>query len=283
MEGFTPASIEAVSKPSFFSIKEGNWIWGYDMTTDVAKNNNYCTMDSWLRSFSGDGYAPACQCYVRINTLLYNKIPDTDVRKGWWVDEDLVSPLIEGLNWDNGEPVATAEVKDVKLAFLPYTKVKFGVDKIATIANDNDFPLMRVEEMILIDAEALAKGGDEAAGKKVLEDFVKTYRDPSYSADASGLSFADEVWLQRRIELWGEGFFTSDRNRLGKPLVRFHDNAKSTNFPDNYRFNMPADDLYLLMKFPQSELNTNFDVVDNLGGSQPVIDQNPSLKDGVTD
>ena len=283
MEGYTPASIEDVSKPSFFDIKkEKNWIWGYDMTTEVAKNNNYCTMDSWLRSFSGDGYAPACQVYSRINVLLYNKIPDTDVRKGWWVDEDLASPLIKGLLWDNGEPVATATVKDVKMEFLPFTNVKFGVDKIATIANDNDFPLMRVEEMILIKAEALAKAGDEGAGKQVLEDFVKTYRDPSYSADASGRSFADEVWFQRRLELWGEGFFLADRNRLNKPLVRFHGGQES-NFPDNFRFNMASNDGYLLMRFPQSEMNTNFSIVDNTGGSQPVKDQNPSLKDGVTD
>ena len=282
MEGYTPASIEDVSKPYFYSINEPNWIWGYDMTTEVAKNNNYCTMDSWLRSFSGDGYAPACQVYSRINILLWNKIPDTDVRKGWWVDEKLESPLIEGLLWDNGEPVATAEVDDVKMEFQPYTNVKFGVDKIATIANDNDFPLMRAEEMILIQAEALAKAGSEGQGKQILEDFVKTYRDPSYSADAGGRSFADEVWFQRRVELWGEGFFTADRNRLEKPLVRFHGDEYS-NFPDKHRFNMPANDGYLLMRFPQSETNTNFDVVDNTGGSLPVKLQNPGLKDGVTD
>ena len=282
LEGYTPASIEEVSVPSFYNIAEHNWIWGYDMTTEVAKAYPYATMDSWLRSFSGDGYAPACQVYSRINTLLWDKIPASDVRKGWWVDENLESPLIKGLLWDNGQPVATAEVEDVKLAFLPYTNVKFGVDKIATITNDNDFPLMRAEEMILIKAEALAKGGSVAEGKQVLEDFVKTYRDPSYSADANGLSFADEIWFQRRVELWGEGFFLGDRNRLQKPLVRFHGN-KENNYPPTYRFNMAANDGYLLMRFPQSEMNTNFDIVDNTEGSAPVKDQNPNLRDGVTD
>ena len=282
LEGYEPASIEDVSKPYFYSISEPNWIWGYDMTTEVAKKYPYATMDSWLRSFSGDGYAPACQVTSRINTLLYDKIPASDVRKGWWVDENLESPLIEGLLWDNGEPVATAEVDDVKMEYLPYTNVKFGVDKIATIANDNDFPLMRAEEMILIKAEALAKAGNEAGGKQALEDFVKTYRDPSYSADAAGRSFSDEVWFQRRLELWGEGFFLADRNRLEKPLVRFH-GGQAGNFPDKFRFNMAANDGYLLMRFPQSEMNTNFDIVDNTEGSAPVKDQNPSLKDGVTD
>ena len=282
MEGYTPASIEEVSVPTFYNIAEHNWIWGYDMTTEVAKAYIYATMDSWLRSFSGDGYAPACQVTSRINTLLWDKIPETDVRKGWWVDENLESPLIEGLLWDNGQPVATAEVEDVKMEYLPYTNVKFGMDKIASITNDNDFPLMRAEEMILIRAEALAKAGSEGQGKQILEDFVKTYRDPSYSADAGGRSFSDEVWYQRRVELWGEGFFTADRNRLEKPLVRFH-GGQDSNFPDNFRFNMPATDGYLLMRFPQSEMNTNFDIVDNTGGAEPVKDQNPSLRDGVTD
>ena len=282
LEGYTPASLEEVSVPTFYDISEHNWIWGYDMTTEVAKVYPYATMDSWLRSFSGDGYAPACQVTSRINTLLWDKIPETDVRKGWWIDENLESPLIKGLLWDNGQPVATAEVEDVKMAFLPYTNVKFGVDKIATITNDNDFPLMRAEEMILIKAEALAKGGNVAEGKQVLEDFVKTYRDPSYSADAGGRSFSDELWYQRRIELWGEGFFTADRNRLEKPLVRFH-GGQATNFPDNFCFNMAANDGYLLMRFPQSEMNTNFDIVDNTGGSEPVKGQNPGLRDGVTD
>ena len=282
MEGYTPASIEDVSKPYFYNINEPNWIWGYDMTTEIAKVNPYCTMDSWLRSFSGDGYAPACQVTSRINTLLYNKIPDTDIRKVWWIDEQLYSPAIEGMLWDNGEPVATATSGDVKMEFLPYTNVKFGMEKVASISNDSDFPLMRVEEMILIKAEALAKAGDEAAGKQVLEDFVKTYRDPSYSADASGRSFADEVWFQRRLELWGEGFYTSDRNRLNKPLVRFHGKEKD-NVSPKHRFNMPANDGWLLMRFPQDEMNTNFDIIDNTDGSLPVPDQNPSLKDGVTD
>ena len=37
------------------------------------------------------------------------------------------------------------------------------------------------------------------------------------------------------------------------------------------------------MRFPQGELNTNFGIVDNTGGHQPVTDENKSLRDGVTD
>ena len=149
--------------------------------------------------------------------------------------------------------------------------------------NEEDWPFMRVEEMLLIRAEALYRSGQQEEGKKVLSDFVKTYRDPDYNVNATGRKFEDEVWFQRRVELWGEGFACSDARRLNKPLVRFHDNAESTNMPAKFRFNMKADDGWLLLRFTTSELNTNFAVVDNNEGSLPVQDQNPELRDGVTD
>ena len=78
--GYTPASLAEISKPFLYDIGEHNWIWGYDMRSDIALANPYATSSSWLRSFSGDGYAAACQVYACINQLLYDKIPATDVR-----------------------------------------------------------------------------------------------------------------------------------------------------------------------------------------------------------
>ena len=283
-EGYTPASIEEVSRPSFYSIDEHNWIWGYDMTTDVALTNIYATSSSWIRSFSGDGYAPGTQVYSCINSLLYNKIPETDVRKGWWVNASLESPLLDYVTWNgvSGNEVATLEIENVKLPFLPYTNVKFGMNQVGAANNDEDWPFMRVEEMILIQAEGYARSGQPGMGKQILEDFVRTYRDPAYSADASGRSLEDEIWYQRRVELWGEGFANPDTRRLGKPLVRFH-NTDPGNFPAAFRFNMTADDGWWLMRFSTSETNTNLAIVNNTGGTRPVQDQNGNLRDGVTD
>ena len=168
------------------------------------------------------------------------------------------------------------------MKFLPYTNVKFGMYSVGGTLNDEDWPLMRVEEMILIQAEGLARSGAEAQAKALLEDFVRTYRDPAYSADASGRSLADEIWFQRRVELWGEGFSNCDTRRLGKPLVRFHEGSYS-NVPAAFRFNMTADDGWWLMRFTSSEKNTNLAIIDNTGGTQPVQDQNGGLRDGVTD
>lgn len=282
-----PASIEEVSRPSFYSISDKNWIWGIDMTAALAAKYAYATSDSWIRSFSGDSYSAGTACYAMINTLLYDKIPATDVRKGWWVDENLESPVLENEEWSNdgkvtkGQAIATLEIEDVKEAFLPYTNVKFGMASgIGSTTNDSDWPLMRVEEMILIQAEGYAKSGNEAKAKEILGNFVKTYRDPSYDVNAYG-NLADEIWKQRRIELWGEGFFVFDANRLQKPIVRFHDD--SNNMPDAFRFNLDANDGWRLMRFPQSEMNTNAAIVDNSDGGKPQVNSGSSLRDGVTD
>lgn len=283
-QGYTPASMDEVSRPSFYRIDEHNWIWGYDMTTDVALTNTYATSSSWIRSFSGDGYSAGTQVYSCINNILYDKIPDTDVRKGWWVNADLESPLLAAISWNgvSGNDISTLEIENVKLPFLPYTNVKFGMNTIGGTNNDEDWPFMRVEEMILVQAEGLVRSGSPAEGKQILEDFVRTYRDPSYSADAGGRTLEDEIWYQRRVELWGEGFSNPDTRRLGKPLVRFHD-AATSNFPAAFRFNMPADDGWWLMRFSTAETNTNLAIVNNTGGTRPIQDQHPELRDGVTD
>lgn len=211
-------------------------------------------------------------------------IPATDVRKGWWVDADLDSPLLAKISWNGstGKDIATLEIENVKMAFLPYTNVKFGMNSIGGTANDDDWPFMRVEEMVLIQAEGLAKSGHQDEARMVLENFVRTYRDPEYSSHAGGRSLEDEIWFQRRVELWGEGFSNNDTRRLNKPLVRFH-GGKESNVPEAFRFNMTADDPWWLMRFTSSEKNTNLAIIDNTGGTQPVSGQLGNLRDGVTD
>lgn len=285
-QGYEAATVAEVSHPTFVNMSERNWIWAIDITDDMllSGNSSYATPCSWISSFSGNGYAAATGCYACINTLLYDKIPATDVRKGWWVDESLQSPLLEGLVWGDakGQDIAGYEYDD-KVAFLPYTNVKFGMNAgIGSTTNNNDWPLMRVEEMILIQAECAARQGNEGEAINILNNFIKNNRDPQYDAKARFSSILDEIWFQRRVELWGEGFFTFDMKRMNKPMVRFHD-GKSTNWPEAFKFNMAADDPWLNMRFSQRETDNNKGIVDNTGGNLPVPGQNPNLRDGITD
>lgn len=293
LSGCTPASMAEISTPAFCKLSEHNWMWGFDMTTDMANSYSFATVCAWTCSFSSNAYS-SFGSYAHINKLLFDKIPATDVRKGWWLDADRKSDHLEGLTWGDatGEEIVDLAIADVKKPMDAYVNVKFGMKSgIGSEINNNDFPFMRVEEMYLIKAEALAKSSHESEAKQVLESFVKTYRDPSYSVDAklaaagelSANALTDEIWFQRRVELWGEGFSMSDIMRLKKPVVRFHAGDKTNPYPSTFQFNVEYGDPYTLLRFPQQEMDNNSALVDNQGGVQPVAGQNGNLRDGVTD
>jgi len=291
MVGYTPYSISQISKPGFISANDQNWMWAIIINpTNVP--DPYPTWPAVLGSFSGDSYSAGVGCYKSINVLLFNKIPTTDVRKGWWVDDKLKSPNLATVTWTwsggsaTGNAIAPLSINDVKLPFLPYTNVKFGqYGFIGNNINAGDWCIMRVEELILIKAEATAMAGSLQAGKDILNNFVTTYRDPAYtgSTAATAQAFQNDVWLQRRIELWGEGFSMSDIMRLGKNIVRYT-SAVPSNFPADFKFNIAATDGYLLLRIPQKETNNNLGIPlssNNNGGSQPKPNDGAGLTDGV--
>lgn len=288
--GAQPASISDVSQPYFYDAGEKDWMWGLILSaSDVLGDASVgAASSSQLGSFSANSYT-GVGCYKCINSITWNKIPDTDIRKQWWVDDSLHSTLLDGQTWTTGstvfkgQDIATGLIEDVKLPYDPYTNVKFGMKSgIGSTTNNNDFPLMRIEEMFLIEAEGLAMSGNLPDAKNLLENFVKTYRNPSYSCAATTPeTFQNEVWFQRRIELWGEGFGMNDIMRLGKPVVRIH-GTNIANWPDAFAFNIAPADGWLLMRFPLTETNNNKGIVNNTGGSAPKQGQNSDLTDGVT-
>ena len=178
---------------------------------------------------------------LQINKDLYDKIPGDDVRKGWWIGGDLKSK--------NLSPSQQAMVTGY--GYKAYTQVKFAPynNVLETSINANDIPLMRVEEMYLIKAEAEAMSGKD--GEKTLVDFIKKYRNEKYVVNSSDIQ--EEVFLQRRIELWGEGLNWFDLMRLNKGVDR-----RGAGFPnDNMIFNIAPTDPILLWPIPQAEIQAN--------------------------
>lgn len=291
MAGYTAYGMSEIRTPGFYNATDHNWIWAVLIPSDLA-GQELGTWPSQLGSFSGNGYVAYAGIWRSINKLLYDKIPATDVRKNWWLDKDTTSANLAGLTWtDNaknrtytGQQIVGAVISEVKVAMEPYTNIKFGQRSgIGGANNDGDWCMMRAEEMVLIKAEAVAKGGDLSAGKQQLENFVKTYRDPSYTATATTVAdFENEVWLQRRVELWGEGFSMADVMRLGRNVVRYHP-GEPTNVPEAYQFNLSATDPWLLLRFVQRETTNNSGVVQNEGGSEPKSGDGSTLLDGLTD
>lgn len=285
LAGYQPASLEEVSEPTFYDLNEHNWMWGILIEKD--KVGGILSWPSHLGSFSANGYTAGTGVYKRINKLLYDKIPTTDVRKGWWVDENLHSPNLANCSWGGvfGDDICSLKITDIKEPFVPYTNVKFGMKSgIGSNINDCDWCLMRAEEMILIQVEGLAKSQQEGAARQLLNSFVQNYRDPAYNCTLGGEALANEIWKQRRIELWGEGFAMADIMRLNKPIVRIHGNSAG-NWPDAFAFNVEAGDPWLLLRFPTKESNSNAGITatENVGGALPVFGQNGNLRDGVTD
>lgn len=81
-----------------------------------------------------------------------------------------------------------------------------------------DFPMMRVEEMYFIEAEAEAHASGVGVAKNTLETIIRT-RNSTYSCTASSLKdFMEELLFQKSIEFWGEGrnYFDAKRLELGR-------------------------------------------------------------------
>ena len=277
-EGYTPLSKDAAAAPGFNDVSASNWIWGniVDESNDIVQSG-ILNFPSMMCSFTGNGYSPTYACRM-INSKLWKEIPSTDVRKGWWIDENLNSPIVnpkyvvhqEDEDEDGNVVKYLAvynqtgdEVADIT---EPYTNVKFGAYKnqYGNELNACDIPLMRVEEMILIQAEATAMDGNVEEGKRILENFVRTYRDPSYTCNATTAEgVQDAVWFQRRVELWGEGFSFTDLLRLKKPLDR-----TGANYEVSVRFKLPAESPIFLYLIPEDEENHNEALV---GNNNPVV------------
>lgn len=237
-----PLSIAEASAPGFNEIED--FMWGVLVAeTDRVVTTGICNFPSHMGSLNY-GYA-SVGAWRMISKKLFNQINSTDARKGWWLDANGKSA---NLNADQTKQAS-------KYACPAYTQMKYapyqGVMAQATGASD--IPMMRVEEMYLILAEAQAMAGNPAEGAATLENFIKTYRDPAYTCAAgSATDVQNAVWLQRRIELWGEGFAYFDIMRLKKGLDR-----RGAGFEAPYVFLIPDGDPTLIYRIPEAEEQAN--------------------------
>ena len=245
VSGAQPYTLADVSKPTFCHAEHNSVIWANMIveSNDVVQTG-IINWPSHMSSLYTDGYT-GVGTYREICSDLYSKISPTDVRKGWWLNENLESPLLDHpayAGWKgNG---------------VPYANVKFGVpdDDMVNQVADGDWTLMRYEEMILIQAEGLARSNQEAAAKALLEGWVKANRDANYTCRASDeAGLVEEIWMQRRIELWGEGFAWFDLNRLEKPIIR----TTSSNWPEAWIVDVDAHHECRIWTLPDREIQNN--------------------------
>ncbi len=215
------------------------WMWGVQQTEERNTNGSISNFTSWLSPEYDDGYASLVPPMV--GRSFYEKINYADPRKLWFI-APTGSPLY------NQIPLINASA-----TFEPYTAVKFRPANGMTTYNDGGYftayPLMRVEEMYLIRAEATAYP-NAAAARQLLTDFMRTYRYDTYKCKATDFNgILQEIILQKRIELWGEGQTFFDVKRLNLSVTR---NYEGTNFYEASAFNTVGRPYWMNMQFPSN-------------------------------
>ncbi|MGL4994502.1 MAG: RagB/SusD family nutrient uptake outer membrane protein [Bacteroidales bacterium] len=206
----------------FLDASNRSWMWAGLITEE--NTTNIASFHGFLSNYSDGGYGPFQQrC---IFSKLYDEIPESDIRKRWFINSRM------------------SNVPDKVKYPAPYANIKFNIDGNWT----EDVPFLRVEEMILTEAEALVHMGDNSTAATILKELMAN-RDNTWNKSSVNL---DDVLLQRRIELWGEGFSYFDLKRLELPMNREGGNHKT-----DAMFNLEANSKYFVYLIPLREIQNN--------------------------
>lgn len=177
-------------REGFNSVLNNEWILGQPSSeeqTNASYQFNYLDVtssDSYYFSFNADPY-------------FKDLFADTDYRKSM-------------INW---APDPNLDDADAKIVWMRYAKFKFKTGKLA------DIVLMRTSELYLINAEANAQLGNTNVALENLNKLEQA-RNATITSGVSGQQLLDAIWLERRKELFGEGFSLVDIIRNQQSVVR---------------------------------------------------------------
>ncbi|MHA4809728.1 RagB/SusD family nutrient uptake outer membrane protein [Flavitalea flava] len=171
----------------FNNVNNNEWIWGHPEIT-TQSNGSYSF--NFLDVTYGDGY----YSYMA-DPHFMELFSSGDIRKTLF-------------SWD-GDPGIEG--------YLQYKKFRFG-----SIQNQTgDIVLMRAAEAYLIEAEGDARAND-LTGAVIALNTLRTARnaDPFDPLGQTQQNVIDTILVERRKELWGEGFSLSDIIRTQASVVR---------------------------------------------------------------
>ena len=218
-------SLIAGLNDGFYDISSSEWMWGFDHNTETQ--TTYASFFSHISDLA-PGYAGMAYSARLIDKKLYESIPASDCRKAWF----------NGPEGNANAPQPGAQ--------LPYATLKFGNDGSWTM----DYMYMRVAEMYLIEAEALAHQGEEAKAAAAIKPLMQA-RIAAW--DKASMS-VEEIYQQRRIELWGEGFSYFDLKRLNKGINRAYD---GNNHLPGFQLVVPPLANTWIYQIPRQEMQEN--------------------------
>ncbi|GAA4100394.1 RagB/SusD family nutrient uptake outer membrane protein [Mucilaginibacter panaciglaebae] len=176
----------------FNNIATPSWIWGADITlsSNLDLVSWWGQMDIFTYSYAWAGDPKF------IDDSLYKSIRPTDIRKKQFDD-----------NPDYGGLLPTGK-------FFNENREEGGQRNIT-----DDYIYMRADEMVLLNAEAKVRLGDDGGArteiKLLLAQRFPSALDYAYIDLLTGNDLKEEIYLQTRIELWGEGktYLAMKRNK----------------------------------------------------------------------
>lgn len=225
---FKLMTLSEVSADGYNDINNKEWLWGADITNETS--TAFGSFFAFVGSYDA-GYAGKSGQYRMIDANLYSQFSKTDKRREMFKDpSSVVNPKSD----------------IIEETFPPYTNLKFK----RTANWTGDYVYMRLSEAYLTEAEALAHLGKNAEAATVLNELMKN-RDPQWNKNSVTV---DEVYQQRRFELWGEGFSLFDHLRLKKDVVRDYEGS---NHWSGGRFNVKAGDWVFIYQLPLVEMQEN--------------------------
>ncbi len=200
-----------------FYTPTSEWIWSsYGAPDETLYYYSYHAYIAYNSNASNVRNYPKC-----ISRELYEKIPDSDIRKDLFLDPN-------GITYDTATGRGGSALKNYAVSLYPnlystavayaYMQFKIAAEDLPGVGNLNHF---RSSEMYLIEAEAKYFQNDFDGAQDALETLNRdSGRDTEYSCDKTGAALLEEIKTYRAIELWGEGFDWFDLKRWKDPVVR---------------------------------------------------------------
>ena len=232
---------------SGFCVANQAWMWY--ISYDAENMRNLANFTGWMSGEADWSYSSLTR--PSMDKSLFDKMSKSDIRKTTFLHPDKY-------NYYEYKTVRDRQyIEDAPACLSLKFRCKGGDWENYATGGASDCPIMRVEEMMLIEAEAKAAAGDLAGGVQLLNNFMQNYRDPNYTCKATSnlRDFQLEVLTQMRIEFWGEGNAFPSAKRL-KPGVM--QNYEGTNAPSNiFKINCEGIKPNWNFVIPISELNNN--------------------------
>jgi hypothetical protein len=213
----------------FNDVNTPSWMWGYDITTEMGHQliDWWGQIDYYTYSYAWAGDRKS------IDTGLLSSIPATDIRKTQFGTTGVTNRM------------------PINKFFAP-ARTAGGQQIITT-----DLIFMRIEEFYLLSAEASAKTGDEDTARDRLKALLQIRLNggavaaAAYVDPLNGQALKDAIYLQTKIELWGEG----------KSYLAMKRNQATVTRGTNHVFRSGQSFLYsideLSFQIPRSELINN--------------------------